>query len=199
MNVIGVHIVFFQQDGCSLQKPFARGAIGAIWRINAWNAQNAAANTRSPQKSNGIFCINPPNGPGCMRLNRPRFRHPLALTIAINTTGRSIHQRSGQSPFLECTHQIQSTRIGRPCPHSVGGGRGQMKDPRRPTGQALQGLAIVQVANDRLNALSPQTSCLFGAGGQCHNPRSAHQLFGSALTHITTSDDQNTLFSKAGG
>jgi hypothetical protein len=74
-----------------------------------------------------------------------------------------------------------------------------MKDPRRPTGQALQGLAIVQVANDRLNALSPQTSCLFGAGGQCHNPRSAHQLFGSALTYITTSDDQNTLFSKAGG
>jgi hypothetical protein len=74
-----------------------------------------------------------------------------------------------------------------------------MKDPRRPTGKALQGLRIVQVANDRQDALSPQTACLFGAGGQCHNPSSAHQLFGRALTYITTSDDQNTLFSKAGG
>jgi hypothetical protein len=74
-----------------------------------------------------------------------------------------------------------------------------MKDPRRPTRQSLQRLGIVQVANDRLDALSPQTACLFGAGGQCHNPSSADQLFGSALTYITTSDDQNTLFSKAGG
>jgi hypothetical protein len=72
-----------------------------------------------------------------------------------------------------------------------------MKDPRRPTGQALQRLGIVQVANDRQDALSPQSDCLFGAGGQCHNPSSADQLFGCALTYITTTDDQNTLFSKA--
>jgi hypothetical protein len=71
-------------------------------------------------------------------LNGPRFRHPLPLAIAINTTGRPIHKRSGQSPFVKCTHQIQSARIGRPRPHSVGGGWGQMKDPRRPTGQSLQ-------------------------------------------------------------
>jgi hypothetical protein len=74
-----------------------------------------------------------------------------------------------------------------------------MKDPRRPTGQSLQGLRIVQVANDRHDALSPQTCCLFRAGGQRQDPSSAHQLFGSALTYITTTDDQNTLFSKAGG
>jgi hypothetical protein len=71
-------------------------------------------------------------------LNGPRFRHPLPLAIAINATGRPIHKRSGQSPFVKCTHQIQSARIGRPRPHSVGGGWGQMKDPRRPTGQSLQ-------------------------------------------------------------
>jgi hypothetical protein len=71
-------------------------------------------------------------------LNRSRFRHPLALTIAINATGRPIHKRSGQSSFVQCTHQIQSARIGRPCPHSVRGGWGQMQYPRSPTGQSLQ-------------------------------------------------------------
>ena len=82
MNMIGEHIVFFQEDRRTLQEPFTRGAIGAIGRVDARYTQNAAAHTRFTKESNGIFRINPPNGSRGVWLNRSRFRHPLALTIA---------------------------------------------------------------------------------------------------------------------
>jgi len=87
MNMIGVHIVFFQEDRRTLQKPFTRGAIGTIGSVDTWNAQNAAAHTRFAKESNRVFRINPSNGSRGVWLNGSRFSHPLSLAITINATG----------------------------------------------------------------------------------------------------------------